>query len=355
MLTAETGWARRSVDGAILHTNDGVQHWVVTTPQLPEGQQIVDVAFVTAANARVLTAGGMSCNEDAPPVAMTFTSWSTDDDGARWSRGGSFNVVQGPGLSWQGDLDFVNLDDGWFSANQDDIDASLEMTLFRTVDGGARWEEVAHLEPTPTSPGSTTCYTQPTATFVNPTTGWITGGGCATTQFEVTHNGGATWSPQSIPLLSTPYLGLTSPAFTTSQEGVMLGMPASERPGVLAYLTLDAGRIWTAHDAPGINPNAVDFINATDGWLLSSDTLNAGFAAGLYVTSDGGRLWSTLQPLDNGPPPPGGHDFNGSILNFVSPTLGWTDTYTGDGDDLLQTTDGGRRWKTVTLQIGGAV
>ncbi len=87
---------------------------------------------------------------------------------------------------------------------------------------------------------------------------------------------------------------------------------------------------------------------------LGSDTLNAGFAAGLYVTHDGGQIWSTLQPLDNGPPPSGGFDFNGSILDFVSTTLGWTDTFTGDADDLLQTMDGGHTWKRVTVQITGS-
>ncbi|MHB8537570.1 MAG: WD40/YVTN/BNR-like repeat-containing protein [Candidatus Dormibacteria bacterium] len=352
MLTAETGWAQRSLDGTVLHTTQGVQHWLVATPQLSEGQRIVAVAFVGASGARALTAGGLSSNADAPPVSMTFTSWATDDGGTRWSRGGSFSVVQDPGLSWQGALDFVNADDGWFSANQDDTAASLGTTLFRTVDGGVQWEVVAHLVPTP-SPGSTTCYTQPTATFASPTTGWLTGGGCATAQFEVTHNGGTTWSPQPIPLLSTPYLGLESPTFITSQDGVMLGTPASEA-GVVVYLTLNGGRSWAARDAPGSSPHAVDFINADDIWLLSSDTMNAGFAAGLYVTHDGGQLWSTLQPLDSGPPPPGGFDFNGSILDFVSTTLGWTDTFIGNGNDILQTADGGHTWKRVTVQITGS-
>ena len=352
MLTAETGWAQRRLDGAVLHTTQGVQHWSVATPLLSDGQRIVAVAFVGAGSARVLTAGGLSSNADAAPVSMTFTSWATDDGGARWSRGGSLSVVQDPGLSWQGALDFVNPADGWFSANQDDIDASLGTTLFRTVDGGAHWDEVAHLEPT-SSRGSTTCYAQPTATFASPTTGWLSGGGCAAAQFEVTHNGGVTWSPQPIPLLSTPYLGLESPTFITSQDGVMLGTPASEEPGVVVYLTLDGGRSWTAHDAPGTSPHAVDVINADDIWLLSSDTMNAGFAAGLYVTHDGGQIWSTLQRLDNGPPP-GGLDFNGSILDFVSASLGWTDTFIGDGDDILQTTDGGHTWKRVTVQIKGS-
>lgn len=354
MLTADTGWAQRSIDGAVLHTTDGMQHWLLVSPRLPEGQQIVAVAFVNALVARVLSAGGVSCNPDALPVSMTFTSWSTGDGGARWTRGGAFSVVQAPGSSWQEAFDFINPDDGWFSANQDDVDVSLGTTLFRTVDGGFHWAEVAHLGPSAASSGSTPCYAQPSATFIGPTTGWLVGGGCAAAQFEMTSDGGARWVPQTIPLLSTPYLGLESPIFFNSQDGVMLATPASERPGVVVYVTLNAGRSWTAHAAPGISPHAVDFIDAEDAWLLSSDTLNAGFAAGLYVTRDGGRIWSTLQPLDNGPPPVGGHDLNGSILDFVSSTLGWTDTFTGESNVMLQTTDGGHTWEPVTVRISGS-
>jgi len=354
MFAANIGWAQRSIDDAILHTTRGVQHWVIATPPLPDGQRIVAVTFVGANSARVLAAGGLSCNPDASPVSMTFTSWSTDDGGAGWSRGGSFGAVQDPGLSWQGDLDFVNATDGFFSANGDDTDVSLGATLFRTVDGGASWEEIVHLAQAPVSPGAVPCYTEPTATFISPTTGWLTGGGCVTAQFEVTHDGGVTWSPQSIPLLNTAYLGLENPIFISSQDGVMLGTNPSEAPGVLVYRTVDAGRSWTAHDAPGIEPNAVDLLNASDGWLLSSDTMNAGFAAGLYVTRDGGQHWSTLQPLNNGPSPPGAFDFNGSILDFVSPTLGWTDTFNGNGNRLLQTTNGGRTWVLVSVQVNPA-
>lgn len=353
MLSAQNGWAQRMADGSLLHTTQGVQRWLVATPQLPQGQSIVAVAFISADSARVLTAGGLSCNADAPPVTMTFASWATSDGGALWSRGGSFSVVQDPGLSWQGSLDFVNVDDGWFSANQDDTDASLGTTLFRTVDGGTHWAEISHLAESPPS-GAGPCFTQATATFINPTTGWLTGGGCASAQFDVTHNGGATWSRQVIPLLNTPYLGLANPTFINSSDGFMLGTDPTERPGVLLFVTLDGGRSWSAHGAPGIATNAAHFVNGDEIWLLSSNTMNAGFAAGLYATHDGGQIWSTLQPLDDGPPPPGGFDFNGSILDFVSSTLGWTNTYTGVDDNLLQTTNGGRTWKLVRVQVTGS-
>ena len=186
-----------------MHTTRGVQHWWSPRPQVPDGQRIVAVAFVSAVSARVLAAGGLSSNADAAPVSMTFTSWATGDGGMHWSPGGSFRAVQDPGLSWQGALDFVNVDDGWFSANQDDTDASLEMTLLphgrrrgSLGSGGSSRPVVDLIE------CRVPCFAQPTATFISATTGWLTGGGCATAQFEVTRNGGATWSPQTLPLLA---------------------------------------------------------------------------------------------------------------------------------------------------------
>ncbi len=354
MFNVSTGWAQRSLDQAVLHTTQGVQRWSVATPTLPPGQRIAATSYVSADSARVLAAGGVSSNPDAAAVTMTFNAWATDDGGAHWSRGGSFSLVQDPGLtlSWQDELDYVNAADGWFSGNVDGTDGSLGTTLFRTVDGGVSWKEMAHLPQSPAPPGGVPCYAEATATFASPTMGWLVGG-CAKANFEVTRNGGATWSPHRIPRLTTPYLGLENPTFITSWDGVMLGtVPRPE--SLVVYATLDGGQKWTAHPAPGQWPHALDFINTDDGWLLSSNTMNAGFPAGLYVTHDGGQTWSTLQALDYGAIPAGGTVLNGSILDFVSPTLGWTNSFTGDGNVLLQTTDSGHTWSPVDVQITGS-
>jgi photosystem II stability/assembly factor-like uncharacterized protein len=227
------------------------------------------------------------------------------------------------------------------------------MALFRTVDGGVHWEKVADIASAQGSPGSTPCFAQPTATFTSPTTGWLTGGGCTTAEFDVTHDGGATWAPQALPMNSLG-LELETPVFTSGQDGSMLAFSGGGGGSVLVYLTVDAGQTWTAHTAPGEDPHAADFIDAYTGWLLSTDTMNAGFPAGLYVTHDGGESWTTLQPLDNGPPTQESFVLNGSVLDFVTPTLGWTDTRTGTADTILETTDGGLAWSPVSVQVSPA-
>jgi hypothetical protein len=353
MFNPTAGWAQEQAGGAILHTTQGVRAWTVASPQLPAGQRIIALTFLDADSARLLAAGGLSADEDAAPVPMTFTSWATDDAGASWAEGGSFTVEQAPGLSWRGDLAYVSGDDGWFSANQDDIDAGLGVTLFRTVDGGVSWEEIAKLPPAQASTVSTPCFAQPTAAFANPTTGWLAGGGCVTAEFDVTQDGGATWTPQSLPLDNLG-LELEAPVFTSGQDGSMLGFSGGGGGSVLVYVTVDAGETWTAHAAPGWYPHAVDFIDADTGWLLSTDTMEAGYPAGLYATHDGGETWTTLQPLDNGPPTVEGFVLNGSVLDFVSPSLGWTDTRTGTADTILQTTDGGLTWAPVAVQVSPA-
>ena len=94
--------------------------------------------------------------------------------------------------------------------------------------------------------------------------------------------------------------------------------------GGFVYVTLDGGRTWTPHDTPELWPVAVDFLNTNEGWLLSTNTMNVGFPACLYVTDDGGQRWSTLQSINTVLPT--NIVLNGSILDFVSPTLGWTYT-----------------------------
>lgn len=351
MFSAALGWAQSEADGAILHTTQGVENWIVATPALPAGQRIVAVAYVDAESARLIAATGTSANEDDPPVEMTFTSWATDDGGSSWVEGGSFSVEQAPGLSWQGDLDYVDAQRGWFSANQINVSPSLGMTLFGTDDGGAQWSEVAWI-PTGQAPIGA-CFTEPAATFVSPATGWLTGG-CGQALFEVTQDGGTTWTPQSLPGNASEELGPEPPVFTSSQDGYMLA-PNDGGGGVYIYFTDDGGQGWTLRSAPQVWPAAVDFIGADTGWLLSTNTMNTGFAAGLYFTTDGGQTWTTLQALPFGAPPEGTYVLNGSVLDFVSPSLGWTTTREVGALQLLQTQDGGRTWSPVTVTVSGAL
>jgi hypothetical protein len=41
---------------------------------------------------------------------------------------------------------------------------------------------------------------------------------------------------------------------------------------------------------------------------------------------------------------------SGVALDFITPTLGWTDTRTGTADTILQTTDGGLAWVPLNVQ-----
>jgi hypothetical protein len=352
MFSAAVGWAQSEADGVILHTTQGAENWTVATPALPAGQRIVAVACVDAESARLIAATRTSANEDAAPVEMTFTSWATDDGGSSWVEGGSFSVEQAPGLSWEGDLDYVDAQQGWFSANQDNVSTSLGMRLFGTDDGGTRWSEVAWIPPAPASPEA--CFGQPTATFLTPTTGWLTGG-CGPAAFEVTQDGGAGWTSQSLPGDAAGELDPQPPVFTSSQDGYMLA-PNDGGGGMYIYFTGDGGQSWTLRAAPQEWPHAADFIDADAGWLLSTDTMDAGYPAGLYFTEDGGQSWTTLQGLPFGVPPEGSTSpLDGSVLDFVTPSLGWTTTFGGDASQLLQTQDGGQTWSPVTVTVSGAL
>jgi photosystem II stability/assembly factor-like uncharacterized protein len=198
-----------------------------------------------------------------------------------------------------------------------------------------------------------TCFAQATAAFASPTTGWLSQGCRPAVDFDVTHDGGSTWAPQALPDTGAGLPSLGSPAFTSGQDGVMLA-PAAGGGALFLYVTDDSGESWIPHAAPGEWPHAVDFIDANNGWLLSTDTMDAGYPAGLYVTHDGGQSWTTLRAIDDGPPSEGTVELNGAELDFVTPTLGWTNTFSGTGDTLLQTTDGGLTWVPVSVQVSPA-
>jgi len=82
----------------------------------------------------------------------------------------------------------------------------------------------------------------------------------------------------------------------------------------------------------------IKFVNAKEGWV-------GGSKASLYKTADAGNTWSKI-PLDLPP------DTYIISISFASPATGWivaavdSDQYISDKSWVLNTTDGGRTWKT---------
>jgi len=347
MFSTSTGWAQRLSDGAILNTTQGVTHWTVVSP--PADGRILAVAEVDARTARSLTVP-----RDARAQA-TIQTWATGDGGAVWNPEGTISV-QGYDPSVGGSLDFTDAEHGWLS--QFEAAPGLAGTvLYRTVDGGADWTEVAA---TGGGPGAGTGQAAAgvipggcdalTASFASDSTGWVTGT-CNTgpPPLYLSRDGGVTWTAERLAPLPTTSDGETSfpPTFTSAQNGTLL-TELAEPAGISTSLfaTTDGGITWHLRATRAGAPLTVDFLDSDHGWLVT-DGDGSGGAPALYATRDGGSDWTHLNAFP----------YVGLSLDFVTPQVGWAaadlDELDGGPRYLVETDDGGRIWTAVQPHVAG--
>jgi photosystem II stability/assembly factor-like uncharacterized protein len=234
-----------------------------------------------------------------------------------------------------------------------------QVWLYRTADAGKHWSLAA------ASPADGAAITAqqdsgriPTECdkygldFPTATTGWIasTCNVGLTNGLLVSHDGGLSWSDQSLPLPATTCAGgacfVRGPQFAGRAGFVTVDL----EPGVPALLeTQDLGRTWERVALPaGVQYPQITFFSPTRGVLVvagSQDTFQRTF----YTTANGGRTWT---------PEPQGTNFNkiGVNIDFTSTRdgLAWT---TGDNSDptpptsIYQTTNSGRTWHAFTPHL----
>jgi photosystem II stability/assembly factor-like uncharacterized protein len=342
MFSQTTGWAQRLGDAAILHTTHGVLRWTVASP--PTSEVVIAVAYLGSETARALT---------VPADAVgptTVQSWATADGGVTWSAGGSFAVV-GYNPSVSGSLDFVDTLHGWFS--EIELGPAIGGTaLYRTVNGGMSWTEVAAFSaagPTGTGGNPTSCVDLE-ATFISVATGWLTGS-CTPgpPPLFITHDGGLTWTDQPLRPRPGSLYGETSypPAFTSAENGTLLTENAGGATPVSTALfaTTDAGQSWSLRYSSDGTPFGTDFVDADHGWLVMLSADGDAADPDLYATGDGGTTWS----IQNAFP------FGGMDLDFLTTTTGWASTdlsqYSGGASYLLSTDNGGQSWIALTPRL----
>ncbi len=312
MFTPTVGWAQRQSDGAILHTTHGVRTWTVASPPIG-GETVIAVAFVDADAARMLAA--LVPPTGAMPVTR-IQAWSTDNGGTTWTKGGSF-VDYALQYEPAGTLDFVDRDHGWFSITGLAAAGSSAIFVYRTVDGGAHWTEVdkTFVDP-PAGPTKipSGCDKDPVS-FMNAATGWATGQCAGGKPFlYVTSDGGQTWRYQSLGILGSEYGYTTDPPQFAGGVGFLVGyvgLPPAPRATV--YVTTNGGVSWKGWLTPDYYPEAADFIDAQDGWLLLNGPENTASAGNLWVTHDAGRTWTNLHATAS---------LDGLSLDFMSTSRG---------------------------------
>ncbi len=362
MFDSRTGWAvsaeggggafSRGAVGSVVRTSDGGLHWRDVTPIAPRGQDlgpqgIGEVHALSRFGAWV-PAGLKQLRPDGRQ-SVSPVLFHTVDGGQTWT-----NVT----TSSFGSMHFMNPRDGWMVLGND---------VHRSTDGGKTWIKIGSAE--------FHCRTRSTTqsiAFLNATTGWITG---YCEQWEslyhfVTRDGGYTWQEQKLPQppqmtyaagLNVVYLPLP-PAisagvyphhrlrFFTAQDGILPVVYSNLDPPshaviasfVVFYVTHDAGITWN-YSTPVRLPDpdycclGLSFADANHGWVAKERVL--------YMTSDGARRWTKIQP---------GLPFNrplGEEVNFISPQVGWATGQLMTKPFLLKTLDGGRSWSPVPYTI----
>jgi len=315
MMSPTIGWG--STADALVRTSDGGSHWTAVSPP---GWRY-DPYFQRDTNFFLDPDRAWVAQTSAATLQIDF--FGTSDGGRTWQQVASVSGSDVGFLPTQ--LDFIDPFHGWFAGTK----PGLGLGLYSTDDGGHSWKPVA------IHPGlqDTGCRSME---FSSVSTGWIV---CNSAQGEsillVTHDGGADWEGQPLPVSIKNHVAFDPPVFFDPKHGIFV---LHDDPAAL-LITSDGGATWEPRSLPGESGlGAVDFIDTTRGWAIAGGTLHS--------TDDGGAGWVQMRTNLNLSIP---GDSVGALY-FFGQKIGFAVVLNSDGgaSQLLKTTDGGYSWTIAT-------
>jgi hypothetical protein len=357
MITASAGWALVAAvnptegNGAPVlaaRTADGGRTWTETGPAAIAGLTGEPIMLQAVSASRAWLAAVVPAGRGRH-VTVVF---GTANGGASWSRSAPVRQGDPKAIAFAGPVHGWLLEDLGAAMNQDWI------AVYRSADGGRRWSLIAHTLSGPlggtSSSGLPTDCEKTGVTFSSPGTGWIAGGCAAGLEFLVTHDAGAHWAPQRLPIR----------AAACTQDGCVIAPP--QFAGRTGFLTVwhppaaaallvsgDGGRSWQARRLPagaGAYP-LVTLFGAGRGIVVPGETRGA-IGRDFYVTADGGGRWTAVRQ---------GMQFwpTGTGAEFVSVSDGFAwipsgDLTSGPAPDMYVTTNSGRTWAAIAPRLAAA-
>lgn len=325
MLSETDGWA--VTDQAVVRTADGGTTWYnVSPPNIAGPGYGFSHAFLDALHGFVVV-------PDADDQMHKGTLYRTDDGGLHWT---SVSVPFG-----SGDLHFLDLQNGWAMVSLGVGAGSNAIAVFQTTDGGATWTRTFVNDPN--VEGATASI--PLGGLKNGfaardmKTAWI--GGVVYSDNTVyvfrSDDGGHSWAQVSLPtpsnLGSGGQLGFIGLQFFNNFQDAFLELMASssDTPQLLVFVSHDRGDSWSLTPTGIPNGRKVDFASAQDGFVFNGQQF--------YVTHDAAQTWMAITPDIN---------FGDSLgaMDFVDATTGWVTSYDMNTSQTLlyKTTDGGATW-----------
>jgi photosystem II stability/assembly factor-like uncharacterized protein len=344
MLDHSRGWAL--TDQNILLTSDGGQVWKDVTPSGSAYGKYAYGDFMNDKYAWVVST--------AQQMDNSVNVLRTSDGGQHWQS----STISVSAVLLLDPPHFLTTQEGFLELGIGGSAAGSEGAgIFHTTDGGQNWTQVAD---TQQAGGLPLAGHKNGIAFKDVRNGWATGQDASNTPWlHVTHDGGHTWSEQSIPPVDTdPTAQLnyktTSPVFfgntgflPINASGMFSANAAAATTVMYIYKTTDGGTTWTL-----IKPQRAFGDSNVAGW--ASDDLYIADVSHAWGTDAIGRVWGTSDGFQNwqllnsqmaGDPEPNPNTLK--ALSFADASYGWGITQT----KLLHTTDGGRTWSEMVYHL----
>ena len=175
---------------------------------------------------------------------------------------------------------FISTSTGWVLRNAPCTKPPCT-SMLRTRDGGATWQGVP-APPVPLPTGGAPAEVR----FADAANGWVSAGA----QLEATHDGGAHWSPVTLPGLRPDgdIEVLATSAGTVDAWVQQSGAPSGPNPSAL-YHAAAGGDSWSVTTVTAPDGVAASFsLSGTTGWLVAGNKP--------YRTTDGSRWEARASP-----------------------------------------------------------
>ena len=329
-------------------TNNGGRTWRNASPagygNATNGLRALG-GFTALSTTRAWVTAGTTLR-DAPLTPRLLT---TDNGGRSWTAVGTV-----PSASCT--LSFSSTNDG-ICASSSGAGGSAPLALFVTHDGGRKWSKTfdntaGFTAPAVVREGGLPYACDKEFSLTGPTVVWAKFwcNASAAILFR-SNNSGRSWSPVGLTAPTPVRAGgaeFTGPIVLSGQRGAVA---FTEGHSSLVYVTRDGGQSFSPVYPPGpVHAWAADIVSPTVWRLAYRDEILSTTSAGSTWTrlSDNATSTSSVERslrFGSGAP---------ATLTFTSTSFGWMSWYSGSGDIVLSTQNGGRTWRTVTIPGTGS-
>ncbi len=367
--TAEEGFALSAGENAVVETKSGGATW--KTRLAPAGVTLTGISVVNPT--LIYAIGGTNTGPALYRSRNGGKTWTLLFDSVKtpsplapgyqaYLQAMDFQTKSLPQFKNGGQVDFTSANSGWIALFSGSF---LSQAVLHTTNEGHSWQYTWGNSGCAMGCNAMGGGLYPAA-FIGSNAAWRYDG----THIDVSTNAGVTWQQSgSLPFSLPPSQAVTDfsmltdkigwlttdagiyqtvdgglvwkrqwPSVPTSAAHISMrpsgyGWMVSQSLPDTLWVTLDGGKTWEATASRFSPIHALDLWSSHSGMVVSLRGTSA-------FTQTGGRQWSSVTWPDSMSTGPG----QASLIQFVTPTLGWVLTYS---NQLLATSDGGRHWKQV--------